>query len=114
MTSSSLSIIAPFLTAAALLVLGSAGAAHAQADGAAIALPGPFVQNVPALPSGRQRMAPDAGPGAALMNELHERMQQIQATPDPMLRHERMDEFLKTLQQGMADIGGQPAQGAGR
>lgn len=50
-------------------------------------------------------------PGAALMNNLHERMKQIQATPDPALRQKRMDEFLRVLQKGMTEMSKQPVAG---
>ena len=48
------------------------------------------------------------------MNELQRRMKEIQATPDAMLRQKRMDEFLKTLQIGMAGLGKPPAANAAR
>lgn len=41
-------------------------------------------------------------PMVDLMNDLQARMKQIQATPDPYLRQRQMDDFLKTLKDGMA------------
>lgn len=94
--------------AAALLTLGGANVAHAQADGAATMLSDATALQI-APSTAQPRLALGTGPGAELMNDLHERMKQIQATSDPALRKQRTDEFLKTLQQGMAAIGRQPA-----
>ena len=88
---------------------GSAGA-MAQADGPAIA---PNVV-APAPAPNVFQPAGGGGPGAGLMNELHARMNEIQATPDPVLRQRRMDEFLKTLTSGMARISKQPIASANR
>lgn len=94
------------LLLAALLAPGVATIAHAQADGATIALPGPAAPPPASI-------APNGLPGAPLMNDLHERMKQMQAAGDPLLRRKLGDEFLKTLQQGMANVG-RPAAPAGR
>lgn len=89
----------------AALAAGFAAAAMAQADGDSNAMPVPVViQAAPTDSSQPARIAPVDAPGGALMNNLQDRMKQIQATQDPTLRQRRMDEFLKTLNSGMHSI----------
>lgn len=98
----------PAALMAALILSGSLTTARAQADGASVVVaPVPREYASP----GSARIAPANAPGGPLMNDLHERMKRIQATPDPAVRQRQHDEFLKTLKDGMEAISRRPPAG---
>ena len=99
--------------ATAMMGIGFMLTASAQADGMSAPVAAPLALPSPSAPSATARIAALNAPGGALMNALHDRMRQIQATQDPALRQRRMDEFLPALQAGMQNIS-KPTAAAGR